>query len=140
MRPEARRAPWRAALVPLAAALLGCAPPSTSPPARTGAELYNGNCLACHQQNAQGLPGVYPSLVGSKVVLGDAPTFALWVTQGRRPASLPAGRYSTVMPQFGWMKAADIAALMSYLRTSFGNDAAVVEPAAVAQALGEDHR
>jgi mono/diheme cytochrome c family protein len=144
MRPDLAGARWRAAaLVPLAA-MVGCAPPSgtspsgTSPPARAGAELYNGNCVACHQQNAQGIPGVYPSLVGSKVVLGDPSAFALWVTRGRRPVSLPAGRYSTLMPQFGWMKPADLAALMSYLRTSFGNDAPAVEPAAIAAALGEN--
>jgi len=102
-----------------------------------GAGLYNANCLACHQQTAQGIPGVYPSLVGSRVVLGDPAAFALWVVKGRRPESLPAGRYPTAMPQFGWMKDSDVAALLTYLRTNFGNSAPPVAPAALSRVLEE---
>jgi len=103
----------------------------------TGARIYNGNCIACHQQDARGIPGVYPSLVGSPVVLGDPKDLTLWVVKGRRPPALPAGRYPTMMLQFGWMKAEDAAALFTYLRASFGNAAAPVDPATVARALGE---
>jgi mono/diheme cytochrome c family protein len=103
----------------------------------TGARIYNGNCIACHQQDARGIPGVYPSLVGSPVVLGDPKELTLWVVKGRRPPSLPAGRYPTMMLQFGWMKAEDAAALFTYLRAGFGNAAAPVDPATVARALGE---
>jgi mono/diheme cytochrome c family protein len=35
------------------------------------ARLDDANCIACHSQDARGIPGVYPSLVGSPVVLGD---------------------------------------------------------------------
>jgi mono/diheme cytochrome c family protein len=103
--------------------------------ADTGARIYGGNCIACHQQNAQGIPGVYPSLVGSPVVLGDPKALARWVIQGQRPASMPAGRSPTAMPQYGWMKDPDAAALFSYLRSSFGNSAPSVAAATVAEAL-----
>ncbi len=43
---------------------------------------------------------------------------ALWVIKGRRPSSMPAGRYPTTMTQFGWMNARDAAALFTYLRSS----------------------
>jgi hypothetical protein len=49
---------------------------------------------------------------------------------------MPAGRYSTQMLQFGWMKPADAAALLSYLRSNFGNSAGPVDAATVAKALG----
>jgi mono/diheme cytochrome c family protein len=49
---------------------------------------------------------------------------------------MPAGRYPTVMPQFGWMKDRDAAALFSYLRSNFGNSAPPVSAAAIAEALG----
>jgi len=100
-----------------------------------GARIYEGNCIACHQQDAHGIAGVYPSLAGSPVVLGDPKALALWVIKGRRPSSLPAGRYPTSMSPFGWLKAADAAALFTYLRTSFGNSASPVDAAAVAEAL-----
>jgi mono/diheme cytochrome c family protein len=103
--------------------------------ADTGARIYNGNCSACHQQDARGIPGVYPSLVGSPLVLGDPSVLALWVVKGRRPSSMPTGRYPTTMMQFGWMSAQDAAALLTYLRGSHGNEAPPVEASLVALAL-----
>jgi mono/diheme cytochrome c family protein len=139
MLPEAHRRARSAGLMLLFCTATGCSPGGPPPPAtqRTGADLYDGNCVACHQQDAHGIPGVYPSLVGSPVVLGDPAAFALWVVKGRRPAILPAGRYSTTMPQFGWMKDADAASLLTYLRTHFGNEASPVPPAALSRALEE---
>jgi mono/diheme cytochrome c family protein len=102
----------------------------------TGARMYSGSCIACHQQDARGIPGVYPSLVGSPVLLGNPQELARWVIQGRRPPSMPAGRYPTVMTQFGWMQEQDAAALFTYLRSHFGNAGPPVDAATVAQALG----
>jgi mono/diheme cytochrome c family protein len=151
---------WRSAALPAAVAALlcgliacsagtgpgaGAASPATPAAAAaghaaaaddTGARIYNGNCVPCHQQNGQGIPNVFPSLAGSKVVTGDPKVLALWVMQGVRPAILPAGRYPTAMQQFGWLKDADAAALFTYLRSSFGNAAAPVDAATVTQALG----
>ena len=97
-----------------------------------GARLYSGNCIACHQQDGRGIPGVYPALAGSPVVLGDPGELAAWVVHGKRTASMPAGRYTTVMPPFGWLHAADAAALLTYLRSNFGNQAAAVDAASLA--------
>ena len=128
-----RHAAWLVTL----SALAGCSGATAPPAADTGARIYSGNCIACHQPDARGLPGVYPSLVGSPVLLGDPRELTLWVVEGRRPPSMPAGRYPTVMPRFGWMKAPDAAALFTYLRAHFGNAAPGVDAAAVAQALGD---
>jgi mono/diheme cytochrome c family protein len=70
------------------------------------------------------------------VVLGDPRALARWIVRGERPATLPAGRYPTRMPAFGWLRAADAAALLTFLRTHFGNAAAPVDAATVAAALG----
>jgi mono/diheme cytochrome c family protein len=78
---------------------------------------------------------VYPSLVGSAVVLGRPDAFARWVVNGQRAASMPTGRYATAMPQFGWMKDSDTAALLTYLRSNFGNSAPPVDAAAIAEAI-----
>jgi mono/diheme cytochrome c family protein len=101
----------------------------------TGARLYESNCIACHQEDAAGIPGVYPSLVGSPVVVGDPRALALWVVKGVRPAALPAGRYATQMPQFGWLKPDAAAALLTYVRASFGNHAPAVDTVTIAQTL-----
>ena len=106
-----------------------------APALEAGARIYSGNCVPCHQQSGAGIPGVYPSLAGSPVVRGDPAELARWVIKGQRPPSMPVGRYSTQMLQFGWMKPADAAALFTYLRSSFGNSAPPVDAASVAQAL-----
>jgi mono/diheme cytochrome c family protein len=105
--------------------------------AQAGQRIYSGSCVPCHQQNGTGIPGVYPSLAGSPVVVGDPTDLALWVIKGQRPASMPQGRYATQMLQFGWMKPADAAALFTYLRSNFGNSAPPVDGATVATALGQ---
>ena len=50
---------------------------------------------------------------------------------------MPAGRYSTQMLQFGWLKPVDAAALFTYLRSNLGNSAAPVDAETVAKALGQ---
>jgi mono/diheme cytochrome c family protein len=131
----------------LAGALAACAPKGPGEPqgaagapgstvAEIGERIYSGNCVPCHQQAGTGIPGVYPSLAGSPVVTGDPAELTRWVMKGQRPHSMPAGRYSTQMLQFGWMKPADAAALFSYLRSNFGNSAGPVDAETVAKALG----
>jgi mono/diheme cytochrome c family protein len=127
----------------LAVALAACSPstspspPSPSAQVADGARLYAGNCAGCHQQNGQGIPGVYPSLAASPVVLGDPGPMAAWIVKGRRPTVTPAGRFPTIMPQFVWLKPDDVAALLNYLRSSFGNHAPAVDVDTIAHALDQ---
>ena len=121
-----------------AGVLAGACTPATPPGGGAaglspdGARIYAGNCIACHQQDGHGIAGVYPALAASPVVLGDPVELGSWIVQGKRPASMPAGRYTTVMPQFPWLRAADAAALLTFLRGNFGNQAAAVDAATLA--------
>ena len=131
------------AWVPAALSLLlaACAPQSggsqtgaATPVADRGAQLYLQNCAPCHQESGLGVPNVYPSLAGSPAVLGDPTELAQWVLSQKRPASIPAGRYPTLMLLFGWMNDADAAALFTYIRANFGNTAPPIDAAMVAKA------
>jgi mono/diheme cytochrome c family protein len=136
---QTRRALLLIAFIEGSAACSGPTPgaaPAAPPAADAGERIYTANCVPCHQQNGQGIPGVYPSLAGSPVVRGDPAALALWVVRGQRPASMAAGRYGTMMLSFGWMKAEDAAALLTYVRSNFGNSASPVDSATVARALG----
>ncbi|MES0874882.1 cytochrome c oxidase subunit II [Sinimarinibacterium sp. HSW-8] len=86
-----------------------------------GESVYKANCAACHQANGTGLPPNFPSLVGSAVVKGDAAAQILQVLKGKN-----------LMPPFGHLSDADLAAVITYTRNSWGNDAGVVQPADVA--------
>jgi mono/diheme cytochrome c family protein len=101
--------------------------------AERGAALYAQNCVPCHHENGEGVPKVFPSLSGSPAVVGDPVELAQWVLSQKRPASIPAGRYPTQMLLFGWMNNEDAAALLTYIRSHFGNSASPVDPALIAK-------
>lgn len=92
------------------------------------------NCVACHREEGTGVPGVFPSLKGSAVANGDPKELTQWVLAGVRPKSMPEGRYSTQMLQFGWMKDQDAAALLTYVRSHFGNSSPPVDADGIAKA------
>jgi mono/diheme cytochrome c family protein len=128
-------------VLPMACAAIlagACSQQSTDPgrpaQAERGAQLYAQNCSPCHRDDGSGVPNVYPSLSGSAAVLGDPAELAQWVLSQKRPASIPPGRYPTQMLLFGWMKDADAAALLTYIRSNFGNAAPPIDAAAVAKA------
>jgi mono/diheme cytochrome c family protein len=98
-----------------------------------GAVLYAQNCVPCHRENGEGVPKVFPSLAGSPAVLGDPVELAQWVLSQKRPASIPAGRYPTQMLLFGWMNNEDAAALLTHIRSHFGNSAPPVDPSLIAK-------
>jgi mono/diheme cytochrome c family protein len=132
----------RLVLLGLAALLAACQ--QSSPPGKgasaaadggpeRGAALYAQNCVPCHRENGEGVAKVFPSLSGSSAVLGDPLELAQWVLSQKRPASIPAGRYPTQMLLFGWMSNEDAAALLTYVRSHFGNSAAPVDSALIAK-------
>jgi mono/diheme cytochrome c family protein len=86
-----------------------------------GHDVYVTNCSACHQESGAGMPGAFPALAGDKVVTGDPAAVIGVVLKGRGG-----------MPAFGAdLSDADVAAAVSYIRSSWGNAAAPVTPAAV---------
>jgi cytochrome c oxidase subunit 2 len=76
-----------------------------------GEELYKANCAACHMAAGQGLPGTFPALDGSAIVKGPAEGHIDIVLHGKN-----------LMPAFGeQLTDADIAAVITYERNSWGN-------------------
>lgn len=119
--------------------LAGCSAGSAPVPldsAQRGRQIYEGNCISCHQGDGHGIPNVYPALAGSAVANGAAAPLARWVVLGERPASIVPGRYVTRMPAYGWLGDADAAAVLTYVRTHFGNASGAVSAADIARALG----
>jgi mono/diheme cytochrome c family protein len=131
---------WAACVPVVLSCATGCSqspPPEGrlgAAPADRGSVVYMQNCVPCHRENGQGVPSVYPSLAGSAAVIGDPIELAQWVLSQKRPSSIPAGRYSTQMLLFGWMKDADAAALLTYIRSNFGNAAPPIDAATIAKA------
>ncbi len=88
-----------------------------------GKEVYTSSCAACHQANGAGVPGVFPGLVGSKIATGPAKDHIDIVVHGKT---------GTAMQAFGpQLSDADLAAVITYERNSWGNSASVVQPSDV---------
>ena len=86
-----------------------------------GEKIYAANCVACHQANGKGLPPAFPSLAGSKTVLG---------TSDQQINVLLNGRVGTAMQSFARLSNSEIATVITYTKNSFGNSVGkVIQPA-----------
>jgi len=122
------------ALASLGLSACGGGKGGAGPTAQTpGSSVYLQNCIGCHGPAGQGM-GMQPALPGSATVNGDPAALTAWVMFGVRPATMPAGKYPRMMPQFTYLKDDDLAAVLTHLRTSWGNTAAPVTVAEVAAA------
>jgi len=123
---------------PAAPAPTGTASARTAAPAdkARGAQVFGNYCSACHQPTGQGLPGVFPPLVGSATVSGKDPSEHLrTVLDGLQGKTIQGTAYAAAMPPFGpQLEDADVAAVVNYERSSWGNDAPLVRPEDVAAA------
>jgi cytochrome c oxidase cbb3-type subunit 2 len=102
--------------------------------AATGKALFTANCAACHQANGEGLPGAFPPLKGNAAVNNaDAATHIRTILQGLQGANVGGVAYSSPMPPFGGMLSdADIANIINYERSSWGNHGKLVTAEQVA--------
>lgn len=98
-----------------------------------GRALYVDNCSACHTSAGTGVPGLFPSLKGNASVQSAEPTSLIRVVlQGAPSAATKAAPTSPAMPSFAWKLSDDeIAAVLTYLRNSWGNAASAVTAADV---------
>ncbi|HEY0844439.1 MAG TPA: cytochrome c [Noviherbaspirillum sp.] len=99
-----------------------------------GAQLYSAQCAACHQATGAGVPGVFPPLAGSEWVTGSeklAINILLHGVSGK--LTVKGTSYEGVMPAFREkLGDAELAALLTHIRTNFGNSAGKIDVAAVA--------
>lgn len=104
------------------------AAPAAAGAAVDGAAVYASRCLACHQANGAGLPGVFPPLAGSEWVTGKETTLAALVLHGVSGAlTVKGSTYNGAMPAFGaQLQDAELAAVLTHVRSHWGNGAAPV--------------
>ena len=94
-----------------------------------GKQIYAANCVACHQATGKGLPGVFPPLDGSEWVHGDERTLANILLHGITGEIEVAGAtYKGAMPAFAQLSDAELAAVASYVRSSWSNKSEALKP------------
>jgi cytochrome c oxidase cbb3-type subunit 2 len=88
-----------------------------------GEKLFMNACAACHQQTGKGLVGAFPPLEGSSIVNDEDPELMIQIILQGYDARSDYG----VMPPFAsQLNDAEVAAVASYARSSWGNDASEI--------------
>ena len=92
-----------------------------------GEKVYAANCVACHQATGKGVPGAFPALEGSKLVLGK---------RDDHIAIMLNGKPGTAMASFKGLSDTELAAVITYARNAWGNKAEdnLVQPSAIKSA------
>jgi len=91
--------------------------------AAKGQALFTANCAACHQATGEGIPGAFPPLKGNAAVNNADPTTHIRVVlHGLQGGTVGGVTYSSPMPPFAnTLSDADIANIIDYERSSWGN-------------------
>jgi mono/diheme cytochrome c family protein len=124
--------------------LAGSAAESSDPTA-LGQRVFTQNCVLCHQATGLGVPGVYPPLAGSEWVLGrdwrgDNHLVAILLRGLQGPVQVAGGSFNNAMPGWSNLRDEEIAAVLNYVRTQWGNSAPAISVEFVkrGRALTED--
>jgi alcohol dehydrogenase (quinone), cytochrome c subunit len=102
---------------------------------KPGAMIYLDNCAACHRPDGIGYEQVFPRLAGNAVVQAENPRSLISIvldgSQTPRTARTPA---QFTMPRFAWrLSDKDVAEVVNFIRTSWGNNASPASSTDVAK-------
>jgi mono/diheme cytochrome c family protein len=105
------------------------------PAMQAGGKLYLDNCVGCHGWDGKGEKLIFPPLAGNAILLqSSAESLTRVVLEGAQAAGTQTAPTAPAMPSFAWKLDDDeVAALLTYIRNSWGNDAAPVSASTVAK-------
>jgi mono/diheme cytochrome c family protein len=112
--------------LPLAAAIAPARPPTRDPRVMAhGERIFSQRCAYCHGDAGQGAANAYPTLVGNRAVLMDSPINLIQIVRhgGFLPATAGNPRPYGMPPFRITLDDSDVAAVLTYIRGSWGNDA-----------------
>jgi len=100
-----------------------------------GAKLYGDHCVACHKEDGSGMAPAYPPLAGNRAItMASSVNPIRMVLNGGFPPGTVGNPRPYGMPPFGPMLSdVEVAAVASYIRQSWGNNATLVSPVMVAR-------
>jgi len=105
---------------------------------KRGAGIYEKHCIDCHQASGQGHPPAYPALAGNRALnMHSAVNPIRMVLNGGYPPATAGNPRPYGMPPFAHeLNDEEVAAVVSYLRNSWGNKASLVSPVEVGRYRG----
>jgi mono/diheme cytochrome c family protein len=117
-------------LAPPAPALPAAAPAAPAAVLSQGAKLYDQHCAQCHGEQGRGVPRAYPALAGNRAVTMSqtANLVQIVLNGGYAPATEGNPRPFGMPPFVLDLSDSEIAAVLTHVRQSWGNQAGVVTP------------
>jgi len=107
--------------VPFVLFLSGCA---KDPVLVQGETIFMSYCATCHQKDGKGIPTAFPSLHNSEWVSGDKGRIIRLVLRGMQGSIEVNGEtFNNVMTQHSFLSDAQLAAVLTFVRQEFENDA-----------------
>jgi mono/diheme cytochrome c family protein len=103
-----------------------------------GAHVYERHCVECHRANGEGVPRMYPALAGNTSILMDLAVNPIRIVYagGFPPSTAGNPRPFGMPPFYQDLSDYDVAAVVTYIRRSWGNDASPVSQAQAAALRG----
>jgi mono/diheme cytochrome c family protein len=110
-----------------------------SPVMQAGAAIYRDQCSACHGLDGHGIPQLFPSVADSSMARSNDPTTSIRIVlRGARSVGTAAEPTATGMPSYGWQLSDEqVAAVLTYIRNTWGGAASAVSSQAVTKAREE---
>jgi cbb3-type cytochrome c oxidase subunit III len=107
---------------------------AASPANANGSKVFSTNCSSCHGAAGAGVPGAFPPLAKNDTVTGDPNKVIGIVLNGLHGSiTINGSTYNGQMPAWkGTLSNADIADVITYIRSSWGNSASAVTEKQVA--------
>jgi len=93
-----------------------------------GKRVFTQNCVVCHQTTGLGVAGQFPPLVGSEWVVGggwhgDNHLVKILLNGLQGPIQVKGDTYNNAMPPWSQLSDEQISAVLTYIRSEWGNDA-----------------
>jgi mono/diheme cytochrome c family protein len=102
----------------------GAAAASASGAPADGRTVYAQNCVSCHGADGRGQPGYFPPLAGNPDIAADRLLPVLVLLHGLSGSIDVAGKtYASSMPPFDHLSDVEIAAVVTYVQSAWGNTA-----------------
>ena len=103
-----------------------------------GEKIFKKYCISCHQADGGGVPNLNPPLIKTPYVLGDKKKLIKIILHGlNENIEIKGEFFSNPMPELSILKDQEIADVLTYVRSSFGNKASAVTAAEVKAARSE---
>jgi mono/diheme cytochrome c family protein len=108
---------------------------ATDPAMTAGAKLFEDNCVSCHGRDGRGESKIFPPLAGNATLMQSSAENAIRVVlAGAQAVSTKSAPTAPSMPSFAWkFDDAGVAAILTYVRNSWGNAAPPVAAETVAK-------